>query len=202
MNTAQENPKFPLPPEHRQCKAKSKHTGERCKKYAIDGGTVCKFHGGRSPAAQAKAAERVRTREIQAEAAAVLAHEGLEPVEDPLGELSRLAQSAVKLSDALGARVNALGDLEHFGDKYAPTLKAEVQMYERALDRAHRLLDSLVKHGYAERQIRLQEGQAVLISGVIRRVLQGIGLQPEQVQEAQRLLAGEFRALTEAESLL
>ena len=31
-----------------QCKAKSKQSGERCKKDAVDGGDVCHIHGGKS----------------------------------------------------------------------------------------------------------------------------------------------------------
>ena len=31
-----------------QCKAKSKRSGERCKKYALKGKAVCMFHGGKS----------------------------------------------------------------------------------------------------------------------------------------------------------
>ena len=32
-----------------QCKAKAKHTGQRCLNLAAYGGKVCKFHGARKP---------------------------------------------------------------------------------------------------------------------------------------------------------
>lgn len=70
-----------------------------------------------------------------------------------------------------------------------------LEAYERALDRTHRLLDTLVKHGYAERQIAIAEGEALLVSGIIRRVIAAMGLTPEQQKQAQVLLAAEFRAL-------
>jgi glutamyl-tRNA reductase len=125
----------------------------------------------------------------------VLAHEGITAIEDPLDELGKLASGAKALMEALGARVNNLDDLEHFDAKNSPAIKAEVQMYERAMDRTHRLLDSLVKHGYAERQVAIQEQEAMLVAGVIRRVLAGLGLSSDQQKQAQVLLASEFRAI-------
>jgi len=56
-------------------------------------------------------------------------------------------------------------------------------------------LDSLVKHGYAERQIQIQESEAMLVAGVLRRVIAALGLTSDQQKQAQSLLAAEFRAL-------
>jgi hypothetical protein len=42
----------------RRCVAHKK-TGERCRKWAIHGGTVCPHHGGRAPAVKAKARQRL-----------------------------------------------------------------------------------------------------------------------------------------------
>ncbi len=50
----------PLVNGHRlRCSAKSKQTGERCKQFAIRGGTVCRFHGGRAPQVAHKADLRI-----------------------------------------------------------------------------------------------------------------------------------------------
>jgi ethanolamine utilization microcompartment shell protein EutL len=43
----------------RQCTATSTTSGERCRRAAILGGTVCPFHGGSAPAVKRKAAERL-----------------------------------------------------------------------------------------------------------------------------------------------
>lgn len=45
-----------------QCAATSKTTGERCRKYAIVGGTVCPSHGGSAPQVRRRAAMRVAER--------------------------------------------------------------------------------------------------------------------------------------------
>lgn len=42
-----------------RCKAVSKARGEQCKRMAIPGGTVCRYHGGAAPQVQQKAKERL-----------------------------------------------------------------------------------------------------------------------------------------------
>lgn len=42
-----------------KCTAHSKQTGLRCKQPAIQGGSVCRFHGGAAPQVKAKAMERL-----------------------------------------------------------------------------------------------------------------------------------------------
>lgn len=178
------------------CTAKTERgKGPRCRRRPIAGGGVCTLHGGGAPQVRAAANMRLRTAKIQKDSEATLAHEGITAIDDPLEELGRLAAGSKALMEALGARVNALDDLEHFDAKNSPAIKAEVQMYERAMDRTHRLLDSLVKHGYAERQIQIQESEAMLVAGVLRRVISALGLTADQQKSAQVLLAQEFRAL-------
>ncbi len=45
--------------ESRRCAAHSSQTGQRCKKAAIKGGTVCASHGGRAPQVKRSAKERL-----------------------------------------------------------------------------------------------------------------------------------------------
>lgn len=177
------------------CTAKAKSTGTRCLRRPAPGCDVCTNHGGASPLVRNKGLERLAAAKLDRDVTAILAHEGVLAIEDPLGELGKLASSCKALADALGKRVNAMNELEHFDAKSSPTIKAEVQMYERALDRSHRLLDSLVKHGYSERQIQIQETEAMLVAGVLRRVIAALGLTTEQQTRAQQLLAQEFRSI-------
>lgn len=168
---------------------------DRCPMWAIRGGTVCYHHGGAAPQVKALALERETTRKIKAFSESVLALEGVATVEDPLGDLSRLASSSQALMIALGQRVNSLDQLEHFDAKNSPAIKAEVLMYERAMDRTARLLEALVKAGYTERQISIQETEAQMVAGVIKRTIAALGLTPEQQRQAQVVLAEEFRSL-------
>lgn len=185
-------------PTFEPCVGTSKQAGRRCKLRPIPGGTVCAWHGGKAPQVKAAAERRLAAAKITASAEADLAHYGITAIEDPLDELGKLASASTAMMNALGARVNSLTELEHFDMKNSPDIKAEVQMYERAMDRTHRLLDSLVKHGYMERQVTISENEALLVAGVIRRVVAGLGLTPAQQTQAQTLLAQEFRALEKA----
>ncbi len=45
--------------EDRICTAHSSRTGDRCKRHAIIGGTVCPSHGGRAPQVRAAADKRI-----------------------------------------------------------------------------------------------------------------------------------------------
>lgn len=170
-------------------------SGRQCRNRPVPGTKVCRYHGGAAPQVRAAGQRRLAAQKIEADAAAAVAQQGLLAVEDPLHELSKLAAGSRAMLENLGARVNALSDIETWDDKQAPHARVALEAYERALDRTHRLLDTLVKHGYAERQIAIAEGEALLVSGIIRRVIAALGLTPDQQKRAQTLLAAEFRAL-------
>lgn len=51
----------------RRCKAKSSRTGERCKRYATKGATVCATHGARAP--QVRRSPEARVKRERAESA-------------------------------------------------------------------------------------------------------------------------------------
>jgi len=70
-----------------RCKAKARSTGDRCKRKAVEGLTVCRSHGAGSPQSKAKSArikaEARAAAEVQAQADAVLAfraERALEPL--------------------------------------------------------------------------------------------------------------------------
>ncbi|MCA1570774.1 MAG: hypothetical protein LC798_10750 [Chloroflexi bacterium] len=97
--------------------------------------------------------------QAQADAASVLAHEGLVGVDDPLGELARLATEARAFQAALARRVNAAPGVENrSGD-----LRSEIAAYERAMDRCGRFLVALVSAGFEEKRVRLAEQQGQLL---------------------------------------
>lgn len=50
--------KQPPLPEHR-CTAKSRTSGQQCRKKAIPGGTVCRYHGGAAPQVKRRAQLRL-----------------------------------------------------------------------------------------------------------------------------------------------
>lgn len=122
---------------------------------------MCSFHGGKNPTVRAAARRRESLREAREDAAAVLAHKGVEGIDDPVLELSNLAREAIGLKDALASRVNAVDDVAYsaMGTERART---EVELFDRAMDRAGRLLEALGKHDIETRRVRVAEDQAAL----------------------------------------
>src|ERR1019366_9474335 len=103
----------PQPPSpgvtgHSQCTAKSKRSGERCRCYPMQGGTVCRTHGGAAGQVRAAARRRLQSQAVEAEVKNALAFESIEGVMNPLEAMSQLAAEVQATKDALAARVNAL----------------------------------------------------------------------------------------------
>lgn len=180
--------------EETQCRGTNKR-GERCKRAPVKGASVCSKHGGNTPQVRAAATRRVSAAKIKAQAEARLAHVGVEPVKDPLEELGKLASSSYSMMNALGARVNALEDISTYNYEGTEQLAVEVELYERAIDRTHKLFNSLIKAGFNEREIKLQEQEALVVFSILEKVLAEIGLRPKQEREARLLLAQEFRKI-------
>jgi hypothetical protein len=183
-----------------RCKATAKSTGERCARSAIKGGAVCRAHGGGSSRVKAAAARRTvearAARAVQAEADAVLAHHADRPVENPLDGLARLATEVTAFKDALAARVNALERIRFEDMKGTEQLRAEVTLYERALDRTAKLLETMVRLDFEKRMVALSEAQAGLVEQVIRGVLQDLDLSSEQAEKVPEVVPARLRLLT------
>lgn len=93
-------------------------------------------------------------------------------VENPLLELQRLTAQAVAFKDWAARHVAALEDRIRFtDDKGGEQLRAEVAVYERAMDRAAKLCESWARLGLdamlAAMQVRVTEQQtAVMVRGL------------------------------------
>lgn len=181
------------------CAATSNATGQRCKRHPVKGATVCQVHGGAAPQVKAAAARRLEAAAVEADARAVLAKEGVHGVADPMEALAVLASEALALKNALAARVNALTSITTTSKLGVEQVKVEVQLYERAMDRAGKFLDRLAKSGLAERRHELEREQSLLVYEFMNRVFNRIGLTAEQrallpvvvPEELGRITAGE-----------
>ena len=172
------------------CAAKTT-AGHPCRRHAVAGARVCQVHGGAAP--QVRQAARQRLAEAQAQA--VLSREGIAPMTDPVTALQELAGEALRLRDYFADRLAALEQLRYEG-RAGEQLRAEVALYERALDRAQKFALDLAKLGLDERAARLNEQQGALIAQVLQRVLERLGLYRDDVRVA---LADELRTVGSAE---
>jgi hypothetical protein len=130
----------------------------------------CHAHGGRSPQAKAKAAQR----QVEAKASAALSREDIEPIDNPLVALQQLAGEVVRVKDFLGKRVEVLDELRYRGIG-GEQVRGELQAYGAALDRSIRVLESTARLNIDDRLARVTEVQGLalvtLIDGVVTRLV-------------------------------
>lgn len=154
-----------------RCSARSKQTGEQCKQRPVQGGTVCRFHGGSAP--QVKAAAEQRDLEQKADAEVRKLWVGLDqatPVKDPVASLERMAGALESAVDMVGAKVNDLGNLA--GGTGLTQLRGEVVLLERLLGQLRQALDAMARLGIAERHVELEQERAQLVTAGVLAVLE------------------------------
>lgn len=200
-----------------RCRAKAKSTGERCARYAIEGGTVCRAHGGASKQAKAAASKR-RTEAMAAKAMQLLA----EPVDiDPAQALLELVQwtaGEVRYWRAEVARIAdedpdsltwgktkheegvGVGEDGGYGSKTVEEAAPPVayRMLESAQDRLAKYAAAALRAGVQERQIKLAEDQGALVAQVIRSVLDDLQLTVEQAERVSEVVPRHLRLLAPA----
>lgn len=195
--------------DNAQCRAKSKRSGQRCKKPPMKGGTVCAMHGGKTPVALAAAQVRLERRK------ATLAVEtfGLPREIDPhtalLEELHRTA-GAVEWLGAIvsdlkrnqvtwGQKRRKTGGEDH-GVTYEAGVNAWVAEWRAERKQLLEVSKTCIGVGIEERRVRIAEEAGRQLASVMRAVLDRL-----ELTEAQRALSlvvvpEEFRALGEAGS--
>jgi hypothetical protein len=104
--------------ESRRCTGTSTRSGERCKKAALKGATVCATHGGSAPQVKAAAKRRELERKANAEAQRMVAKAGVEqdPIEHLLDSLY-LATALVQVWGEMVADIDAKAEEESEGER-------------------------------------------------------------------------------------
>jgi hypothetical protein len=171
-----------------------KADGSLCGNWPIRGALVCGAHGGRAPQVRAKAAQRVTEEAASKTLAAILGPVG--PVTDPLTELAMLAGEAKQWKVLLADRVATLVDTGYRGAT-GEQVRADVALFERAMDRLGTLLVAIAKLNIDERLAKIEEQRADLIADLIRAVLADdeLGLTEEQAIAAPSVVVRHLRAV-------
>lgn len=188
-----------------KCTAKSKQSGERCKRYPIRGGTVCAIHGGKTPVVAAAA--RRRLEEAEAEKAVVLFGARrdvmpgaalLEEVQWTAGHVGWLRLKvqeleARELEWSLTKRKDSADGVE---ETHEASPSVWYSLYER--ERKHLIAASTaaLRAGVEERRVRLAESQGQQVAAVIQRVLDGLGLSEVQLGLVPTVVPAALRAIT------
>lgn len=153
----------------RRCTSPRSRDGQPCTNYAMHGSTVCHAHGGKAPQTRRRAAERLA--EQKARKLVDTYNPAADPVENPVAGLLQLAGEIRHFKDYLAGRVMEMRneDWRRSDDKGAEQLRAEIALYERALDRTARVLGELIKLDLEARLVRISEQQGAMLGEVIAR---------------------------------
>lgn len=194
----------------RRCTAKSKQSGERCKRAAIIGGTVCKIHGGAIPAVRAAAERNTEMEAARRQMSALGEPDAIDPGQALLrliawkyGEVQWLRDQvkAVPVDELTWGRTQTDQGIGPQGVVDTTTTKAAPSVWwvllRQAEDQLADYSTRALKAGIAERQIRLAEGQGELVAGVVQRIYQRLNLTPEQLAVKDQIAREEFMLLAQ-----
>lgn len=155
------------------------------------GATVCRKHGGGAP--QVRAAAAARRAEEQMRRA--LAELDVPAVEDPFTELGKLAGQVVAWKDRLAEKVNELTALRYEAiGAGTEQLRAEVALFERAMDRCAHVLGLIAKLDIDGRMARISERQAEAVVRAVDAALAKAGVTGAAAVEARMVAARELRS--------
>lgn len=152
---------------------------------------MCKFHGGAAPQAKAAAVRR----QVESEARAVLAELGVPAVGDPLEALLKLAGQVLAWQAATAELVNRLDGIRYEGANGVEQVHAEVQLYERSMDRAIQVLAAIARLNIDERLVAVTERQADALVGAVNAAMEAAGVSGEQAEQARRAAARHLRSV-------
>ncbi|MFF0409070.1 hypothetical protein ACFYUY_01370 [Kitasatospora sp. NPDC004745] len=152
----------------------------------------CKLHGGKTGGQRVKAAHLQAEREVRE----VLAELDVVPVDDPLTALAQLAGQVVAWQESIAVIVNRLGDeVRYEGRSGVEQLRAEVGLYERAMDRTNTVLATIARLDIDGRLVRIEEAKAQLLMEAVQAGLAAIGVVGEQAATVKQVMARKLRAV-------
>lgn len=180
-------------PVDRRCTARSSRTGDRCKRWAVKGATVCPAHGARAP--QVKAAAK-RRRDEQTALAAVATYglpRQIAPDQALLEEVHRTAGHVAWLHQLISNLDQR--ELTQRAENGTTSPAVWVDLYQR--ERAHlvKVSASAIAAGIAERQVKLAEQQGALLAGAVQRILDALELTSEQWAKVPEVVPAVLRQI-------
>jgi hypothetical protein len=138
-----------------------------------------------------KADERV----AEQDAMKLLRAMDITPVADPLTALEGLGGEVVAWKEILAGKVSELRGDYRYRHQTGEQLRAEVLLFERAMDRCVSTLAAISKLNIDERLARVREREADQLERAMNTALLKMGLTDDQQREGRRIISTEIRAL-------
>lgn len=205
-----------MAPQLPACHATNRR-GEPCGNPAMRGQKVCRIHGGKQPAAMAKAAQRVAEAEAVRQAELAVTRFGLKrdvsPSQALLDELQYTAGNVEYFRSKVQAEsderlVMGVARVVNGQRGQETTLEAKpsvwYELWMRERDHLVKVAAAAARAGVEQRRIELAEQTGLLVATVVRRILDGMlgalvarGVDVRDVwdDEVRVIVPREFRAI-------
>lgn len=181
---------------HAACGARRLRTGLPCTQRSgwgtpHPGIGRCKNHGGSTPT-QIKAAEIERVeRETRLQFGKLVE---IRPVDNPLEVYRGFAGRVMAWLETLDAVVTDLKDMRYRA-RSGEQLRAEVAVFERAMDRANTVLATYARLGIDDRLAGIEEAKAAMVIAAIDAALRHAGVVGAAAADAKRVAASHLRVI-------
>jgi hypothetical protein len=179
----------------RRCVGTVQSTGQPCKQAAIEGAVVCNAHGGKMPNIKKAAALRVTEAKVRAQIDDMRDVVQLTSVGDIYDDLLEVASVCRAWRRILQDRVSYLSDLHTYQTESGEQVRADVLLFERALERSAKVGEMLARLNLDERRQAIDERTAATIALLIQGVVSDLGLPAEEQQRAEQLVIQRVREL-------
>lgn len=176
---------------------RARKTGKPCQRGAgwdttHVGHGKCKSHGGNIPGAAAKSERALadaKAREWFGEAIDAA------PVEDPLKALKILAGECLAWKDTCSGFLRELDGVEYTSEVIGSQVRAQVLVWERALDRCEHVLLTIARLKIDERLASIERDKADMVIRAVEAGLRAGQVPPERWPLARRQAAAQLRVI-------
>lgn len=186
--------------EPARCHARSKQSGKPCKQPALPGQKVCRFHGGSSPQALAKAEVRITRERALGQVGQLLEELGEEPVPDPLTGLEHAYALSARMLAATGILVAQLDSPLGFNRHDEQVIHPIVALHGEWHDRHVRTQKLALDAGIDERRLNMAERDARTLLDAVGKAIEAAALTADQQGRFRSELATRLRDLNAGEA--
>lgn len=173
-----------------------KRDGSPCGSPPVKGALVCFQHGGQLPPVKKAAAKKLAEESVRKEIESMRDIAPMTGIRDVYSDLLEVAAVASVWRKLLQDRVSYLNNLGYSTLESGEQVRADVMLFERALERSAKIGESLARLNLDERKQSLDERMAAQLGMVIKAILDDLDLTEAQRATAAIVAPRRVRELT------
>lgn len=179
-----------------RCGAKTKGTGEPCRRFPVPGATRCKKHGAGAPQVLRKARERVYEQQVRELFGKAVPE--VKPIANPLEAYAEFAGEVMAWKQLMHSLLEDLAAPGHRDKVGGEQIAAAVQLYERSMDRANAVLSAYARLNIDARLATITKQQADMVMRAVEAAINHFQPAPEQADAAKAVAIRHLRAVEAA----